>query len=116
MTFHEPTTIYQFEDLLKRHDVCVVDFFASWCRPCKLLSDELHKMLIDNPVSNLCVIKLDVDNDEFSDLVDKFDIEGIPYVVFYKNGEHVNGYVVNSFVQSKTATEILLIANKLMSN
>lgn len=77
----------------------VVDFYAQWCGPCKLMSpviDDLAKKYED-----ITFIKIDID--KFNDLSNGFDIDGqrivisgIPTIYFFKDGkivEKVGGYI-----------------------
>lgn len=123
MTFYEPKTLTEFNELLVSNKVCIVDFFANWCGPCKQLSAKLHDTLKASPVSDLAVVKLNCDNEDFAELAGKMGVSGIPHVVFYKNGQHVSGKenVVTGFSQSgggtgtDTVSKILGIAKKLLT-
>ncbi len=63
----------------------VIDFFATWCGPCKHIApkfEELSKMY-----PSVTFLKVDVD--ESADLVDKFNIHAMPTFVFLVNGQTV---------------------------
>ena len=62
-----------------------VDFFATWCGPCRMMSDILHDVEESNPQLN--IIKVDVD--ENPNLARKFGIMSIPTIVVMKDGEMV---------------------------
>lgn len=64
----------------------VVDFFATWCRPCKYIYPTLA-ILADKYADKIVVLKVDVD--EQAELVEKYQVEGMPTFVFLKNGEQV---------------------------
>ncbi|MDO5518605.1 MAG: thioredoxin [Clostridium sp.] len=64
--------------------VVVVDFFATWCNPCKMLSPIIDG-LADEMEGKVKFIKVDVD--EASKVADEFDITNIPAVVIFKNGQ-----------------------------
>jgi thioredoxin 1 len=70
----------------------LVDFFATWCGPCSMLSPLVEKLSQDNP--NLKVLKIDVDqNPEVASL---FDVYSIPTLIFFENGKAVRkqvGYI-----------------------
>jgi thioredoxin 1 len=81
--------------------ICVVDFYAPWCGPCKKLTTELEKMVKSNDKINkyehkIHFIKVNVDN--FPDLAEKFNIDSIPFVCFYKNGKLSSTKVTNANV------------------
>ena len=64
----------------------VIDVFATWCGPCKLLSPKLDKMQQEFP--NVKFIKVDVD--EVSNFADKNEITAMPTIIFIKNSVEVN--------------------------
>jgi thioredoxin 1 len=75
--------VEDFKEVLS-NDVVVVDFFATWCGPCKMLMpvvDQLSAELGDK----VKVIKVDVD--EFSDLAAEHNIMSVPSLLFFKNGK-----------------------------
>ena len=68
----------------------VVDFFANWCRPCRMLSpilDEVKEDLGDK----VEIYKVNVDDEE--NLAREFGVMSIPCVFFFKNGEMVGKQV-----------------------
>lgn len=62
-------------------DIVIIDFFATWCGPCKMLAPILEKYVEKN--NNIKVIKIDVDN--FQSLAKKHAIMSVPTLLFYKN-------------------------------
>lgn len=77
------------EDLnkqLEQHRYVLVDCYATWCGPCKRLTPVLEK--VNDERENVEIVKVDIDEaDEFCDM---YDIESIPTLVFYKDGEVVD--------------------------
>lgn len=71
-------------DLVKEGTV-LVDFFAIWCGPCKMLAPELEDYAEQNP--NVTVIKIDVD--EHQNEAAKFNIRSVPTLLVFKNGSLV---------------------------
>ena len=65
----------------------LVDFFADWCGPCKMLAPVLEKLAREYP-ENLHVYKVNVDND--MELARAFRVVSIPSLFLLKDGEVVN--------------------------
>lgn len=63
--------------------VIIMEFYATWCNPCKMLAPVLEEL--NNKDENIDIYKVDVD--ENSKLADDLDIHSVPTILFYKNGE-----------------------------
>jgi len=72
----------QFEQLIKDNDLVVLDFFATWCGPCKVLTPQLEKLA--EKYQTVKFIKIDVD--DFGDFAQKHEISAMPTILFYKSG------------------------------
>lgn len=76
-----------FEELLRTHERPVlVDFWAEWCQPCKMVSPavaELAKIW----KGKVTVIK--INTDEKPQIAAKYSITGIPTIILFKNGSEV---------------------------
>lgn len=64
----------------------LVDFWAIWCGPCKMIGPVLEK--ISEEMSDVKVAKVNVD--EQPDLADKYQVMSIPTLIVFKGGEIVN--------------------------
>ena len=64
--------------------VALVDFWAPWCNPCKMLAPVIDK-LAENYEGKAKVCKVNVDNE--AELSKKFGIRNIPTILFFKDGE-----------------------------
>merc|ERR1712012_405466 len=63
----------------------VIDFFATWCGPCKMISPVLEEM--EAQMSNVKFLKVDVD--EAEDVAVHYQISAMPTFIFIKNGQKV---------------------------
>ena len=80
-----------FESEVKNSDVPVlVDFWAPWCGPCKMISPILEELAGDYE-GKVKVAKINVDNNQ--ELASQFGIRGIPTVMIFKDGEVANSFV-----------------------
>ncbi len=61
----------------------LVDFYADWCGPCKMIQPELEKLAQET--DELTVAKVNVD--ENNNLAERFKISNIPCMILFKNGE-----------------------------
>ena len=83
-------SVEDFEDEVLKSDVKVlVDFYADWCGPCKLLGPVLEKISKSYP--DITFIKVNVDDNE--QLAVDFGIMSIPAVFMLKDGKPVNKFV-----------------------
>lgn len=90
----------EFNELRSNGNV-VVDFYADWCGPCKMLGPILETVSKDYPDVNF--VKVNVDENE--ELAMEFGIMSIPSVFMLKDGEIVNKFL--GVQQERTLREIL---------
>ena len=76
--------VKEFDEAIKE-GLVLVDFFATWCGPCRMLSPVLEEIASEN--SNVTIIKVDVD--EAGPIAARFGIQLIPTLILFNNGEKV---------------------------
>ena len=77
-------------DVLKSQGLVMVDFFATWCGPCKMMAPGVDRLAVAYE-GKMKIGKLDVD--ENPDTSMKYEIQSIPTIIFFKNGEMVDKLV-----------------------
>ena len=71
-----------FKELVKKEKKVLIDFYATWCGPCKMLGP-----ILEQAESKIKVIK--IDTDEFESLAREYGIMSIPTLVLLENGKEV---------------------------
>lgn len=75
------------KEVLNSKDTVLLDFWASWCGPCRMLSPVVEE-ISNEYFDKVKVGKVNVD--EQSELAQKFGIMSIPTLMVFKNGEHID--------------------------
>lgn len=82
----------EFNEITKQKPLVLVDFFATWCGPCKMLSPVLEEVAAELQ-GDIEIINVDVDQQ--SSLAAAYRIMSVPTMILFKNGEaiqQISGY------------------------
>ena len=90
----------EFDSFLASNPLVLIDFYADWCGPCRMLAPVLEEIAAERP--DVAVGKVNVD--EAGALAMRFGISSIPFVALFQNGELAAsslGYVTKAQLKSK---------------
>lgn len=82
-------TLDNFDEVIKSNDTVLVDFYAVWCGPCKMMSPVIDEIAEENP--QVTVGKCDVD--EAEEIAMRYGIMSIPTIIVFKGGEVAKTFV-----------------------
>lgn len=101
-------TVAQYDSLLNNHERLMVDFYAPWCAPCRMMEPSI-KRLTKQFKGKVTVHRINVD--EAKALAQSLNITGIPIIITYQKGKEINrvtGY--------QTPEKLRDLANELTKN
>ena len=82
-------TLSEFDSIIKKPSLTVVDFYADWCGPCKQIAPKFEQLSTKFPSVNF--VKVNVD--EAKEIASKYSVRAMPTFLFFKNGTKVNEVV-----------------------
>jgi thioredoxin 1 len=75
-----------FDTIINSEKPVLIDFFATWCGPCKTLAPIL-KNVKDNLGERISIIKIDVDKNQ--QLASQYQVRGVPTMILFQNGKQL---------------------------
>lgn len=75
-----------FDTIIQSEKPVLIDFFATWCGPCKVLGPVL-KQVKDNLGDRVSILKIDVDKNQ--QLAAKYQVRGVPTMILFQNGKQL---------------------------
>ena len=100
-------TISELDILIDNSKSLVLDFYADWCGPCKNLGVVLEKLMNQQEFRDIVFCKVNIDNTEFDQICNKYKVNGIPHVEFFKNSKNITTLI--GLNESKLIENIRLI-------
>lgn len=76
----------KFSTLINSDQLVLIDFFAEWCGPCKMLAPIL-KQVKDEMGDSLKIVKIDVDKNQ--SLANTYQVRGVPTIMLFKKGKQL---------------------------
>ncbi len=73
-------------EILDREGIAIVDFYADWCGPCKMMAPTIDKIAEENPELNVAKVNVDLDGE----LAQRYGVMSIPTIVIFKDGKEIN--------------------------
>ena len=84
----------QFEAALQNKGLMIIDFFATWCMPCRMLKPIMEK--VENKLSDIKFFGVDID--EAEEIAKRYRIFSVPTIVAFRDGKKVDSMVgLNSY-------------------
>ena len=86
------------EEVLKSDKKVLVDFYADWCGPCKMMSPVLEQ-IAEEVKDTAKIVKVNVD--DAADLAEEYEVMSIPTMIVFENGN-----IIKTFIGVTSRTEI----------
>ena len=88
----------------------VFEFYADWCEACKEMAPDMIEVK-KQTLNKVNVVLLNVDNSRWTDLIDKYDVNGIPKLIFFDDKGKLNGFTLGVRKYSELNDVFLALIN-----
>lgn len=89
----------EFEkEVINVNELVLVDFYADWCAPCKMMAEVIEKLAVDQPELKICKINID----ENREVASRYEVMSIPTMLLFEFGQ-----VKAKSVGSKTKARLM---------
>lgn len=77
-----------FKELLKKHEIVLVDFYAEWCAPCRMMTPILNelKQAVGDRIE---IVKINIDLPNNHELTSSYNIRAVPTMMLFRDGKAV---------------------------
>lgn len=75
-----------FDRIIWRDALTFVDFFATWCGPCRMMHPAIERFQ-ERMRGRVDVYKIDIDDPEMSEVIRRYNIMSVPTLIFFRRGE-----------------------------
>ena len=79
-----------FEEIIAQGGNVIIDFYADWCNPCKVMMRTFDSVAKDSSMPDLIILKINVDDDSLNVITKRFSFQSIPALFYFKNGKQVH--------------------------
>ena len=74
------------DEVLHADRIVIVDFWATWCTPCRMLTPVVEEVAAERPDIKVCKINVD----EAQDIAEKYGVMSLPILILFKDGEPID--------------------------
>ncbi len=102
-----------FDKILSRYKVVVVEFSAPWCNPCKAYTPVFKRVArkLSNPDKGIVFVYLDTD--QAPEIADRYSVDNIPTTIIFVNG-HVADVIMGATQESRLEERVLNIVKEVI--
>ncbi|TDL24645.1 thioredoxin domain-containing protein [Rickenella mellea] len=93
MSVVEINTLEEFHDLISQGKPTIVDFYATWCGPCKMIAPTFAELAEKHASHYVSFCRVDIDKGEGEDIATEIGVRGVPMFVAFQNEERLGDVV-----------------------